>query len=95
MWIKKQYAIPGGLVCLFLMPFLLALWCYEKGNLRELSLTNQGHLLDKTVRVPAWGHLKKWRLVYVTQRPCDASCLQVVTTLARVRLAFGRHFDGI
>lgn len=77
------------------MPFLVALWCHEHGNLRDLSLTNQGHLLKKTVRIAEWRHLKKWRLVYVAQASCDASCLHALMTLARVRLALGRHLYGI
>ena len=95
MLIKKQYAIPGLLFCLFLLPFLLAWWCHEQGHLSHLALTNQGRLLDNPVHLSQWRHSKTWRLVYATQQPCEETCIHALATLARVRLALGRHLYGI
>lgn len=88
---KKQTITLIILTVLFFIPFFLALWIYESGWFRHLTLTNQGKLMNQEVRVFDASQEKTWRLVYVVDHNCDAACLKSLDTLARVRLALGRR----
>lgn len=88
---KSQWVVLLGLACIFILPAPTAYWCYLHPAVCVGKPTNQGQLLSPPVRVSGLTALKKWRLVYLAEVSCGATCFSALEQLAKVRLALGRR----
>lgn len=92
---KAKYGVIVILLGLFLLPGLSAWLFYIHPQWLSGQLTNQGELLVQPVVVSDMNQSDTWQLVYSSKRSCTQSCLHAIESLAKVRLALGRHLYGL
>ena len=91
------------LVAVFLMPGLLALYCYQHPTWLTQKTINKGQFIESEVRVhalskpidvqaPMGAAKSKWHLLLWSPSACQDDCINLLEKLSRVRLALGRHF---
>lgn len=107
MKIKSRHAVLLLLlVAVFLMPGMLALYCYQhptwltqktinKGQFVENAVLVQALLKPFDVQAPIGAAKFKWHLLLWSPKACQDDCINLLDKLSRVRLALGRHFYDV
>ena len=80
------------LAILFVAPGIVAYFVYTHPQWLGMATTNKGELIKSPQILDKLGSEKKWRLIVWSPEGCDATCIQQVDKLARIRLALGRHY---
>lgn len=86
----SRYYVLFVLVLVFITPGVAAYFFYKHPTWLGISRINEGHLLQPAVQVTSLPSKAKWRIVFWAPKHCQASCMQELDVLARVRLALGR-----
>lgn len=95
--LRRQSIVLIALVIVFAAPGLFAYIFFNHPTWLEATPTNRGLLLNSPRALTTMDHSKKWRLVFWSPNACDASCVQAMDKLGRIRLALGRrlyHVDA-
>ncbi|MFT4058675.1 MAG: hypothetical protein QM652_03905 [Legionella sp.] len=90
---KKQsskYYILLLLIVMFATPGIAAYVFYQHPNWLGAKKINKGTLLTPPVAINIFTGKATWRVVFWAPTACEASCMQQLETLARMRLALGR-----
>lgn len=83
------------LVVLFAAPGLSALFVYYHPQWLGTGTINKGTLLSPPIELTELGSDAKWHLIFWSPQVCEASCLEQLDKLARVRLALGRRLYNV
>jgi hypothetical protein len=94
---KKVRRVFFGLLCLFLVPLLLASWMVLKEKPLFSQTTNHGQLLLPPLDIAQLNiqPTKKWLLLYIVANSCDADCAKALYNMRQIRTATGKDMDRV
>lgn len=85
-----KYYILLLLIFIFAAPGIAAYIVYQHPSWLGSSTVNKGTLLNPPTQITSLAKHSKWRIIFWSPESCEASCLNHLDTLARIRLALGR-----
>lgn len=93
--VAQSPSLLAGIVCLLLLPFVIALGLHL-GGWRPARTNNHGQLLNPPIALAVPGPWRgQWSLLLLHDAPCAAACRRRLDELRRLRLTLGRDMGQL
>lgn len=89
--LQSRFIVMFFLIIIFIAPSVLAYLYYRHPTWLSSPSTNRGELVTPPYQLQNISQSQRWRLLFWSPSTCDATCIQRLNALARIRLALGRR----